>query len=216
MEESSDSEDDSSPRLVVVEEPRLALRLLARGFGEYHYRFVESSLAHGARALLAVSGETPVGAAIGFTAFRVGVVYYVYVEEAYRGSGVGKTLVLSLEELLESDGAEVFVASTAFWNKSSMRMFDSLGYTLIPIESLEEKSPSLAGKVEKLACMEDDDVLMVKPTVKSLSRALSRTSSRDIAKIWVSRCYKPWLSYIAGELESSAKARVLGRATSKV
>ncbi|MEM0341042.1 MAG: GNAT family N-acetyltransferase [Acidilobaceae archaeon] len=199
MEESS--EDDSSSKIVVREDSHLAFKILAKGFGPYHFSFIKSSANYGARVLLALAEDIPAGAVIGFTAFDMGVVYYIYVEERFRGLGVGKTLILSLEEIFESMGTKVFVASTVFSNKTSMRLFESLGYELIPIELLEEKSPVVAEKIKKVACMEDDDVLMVKPSLQELQRSLLKVNSKDVVKMWIAQCYKPWISYFSNSLK---------------
>jgi len=129
----------------------------------------------------------------GSTRLKVGVIYYVYVKRGYWGLGYGKVLVASMEELLASKGTRVYVASTTSSNTRSRRLFESLGYRVLEWSVLEEElGYDVAEALEAIACMYDDDVVMVKPYSSAL---LSRLRGVDYRGLWYRMCYKPWLDY---------------------
>ena len=123
----------------------------------------------------------------------VGVVYYVAVLPGYRGRGVGKAIIASIEEILESSGVGVFMATTRRDNAASRRMLSDLGYLEIELESLDR---SLEEVVTMATCGYEDDLLYIKPggrDVRSVLRSLATPPVAGVIEdIWRKICYSPW------------------------
>ena len=183
--------------IVVYEDEASALKLISEELSRYHQVFAKAAVENGGSGVVVKVNGIDAGSAVGYTVvgpmLTVGVIYYVYVRRGYRGLGLGKVLVTSLEELLEGEGSKVYVASTTGDNIRSQRLFESLGYRVLGWSTAErELGYDVVEVLEAIACMYDDDVIMVKPYSRSL---LLKLRSLDYRSLWYNICYKPWLEY---------------------
>jgi len=145
------------------------------------------------RALAAVLGGRIVGGVVYYTIpLRsskpfVGVIYYVAVEEEYRGRGIGSALVPSAEE---SANASIYMATTRRSNTTSLRLFESLGYRAAELDKMSGEASSL---INKALCSYEDDVLLYKGVerVEELTSALKMFRS-DVETFHREACYNPW------------------------
>lgn len=159
--------------------------------------FAHAALENRGVGLVAAVNHRIAGSAIGYVAGfeppKIGVIYYVYVKREHRGRGLGKVLVASLEELLENMGAEILIASTRGHNIASRRLFNSMGYSELTWENVEELlGGEKARALEMASCSYEDDIIMVKPYVKLLNIELDVGNYEDL---WFNICYKPWIEY---------------------
>lgn len=124
----------------------------------------------------------------------VGVVYYVSVLPEYRGMGIGKAIVASIEEILSYEDTEVFIATTRRDNIASREMLKNLGYLEI---ELEELSNTVEELVTMMTCGYEDDLLYVKTCgidVEEFFDKITRPSSvSTIESVWRKICYRPWV-----------------------
>ncbi len=125
----------------------------------------------------------------------IGIIYYVAVEQRFRGQGIGKIIVASIEELMDIYGAKLYIATTRLDNIPSRRMLEDLNYKEIILDSINEK---LRDAIEKLTCAYEDDVLYVKSSKNyqsfSIETILSnKINYRIINDIWNILCYRPWI-----------------------
>ncbi|MCS7111557.1 MAG: GNAT family N-acetyltransferase [Ignisphaera sp.] len=124
----------------------------------------------------------------------IGVIYYVAVEKNFRGHGIGKAIVASMEELMEIDGVEFYIASTRSDNIASRRMLEELNYSCILLEDLDNDFREI---VEALACAYEDDVLYIKSVKGNVEQfksvLLDEANRRKIRKLWSTLCHGPWL-----------------------
>jgi len=132
---------------------------------------------------------------------RVGVIYYVVVDRRYRGLGIGKSLIASIEEVLEGDKVSIYLATTREGNKVVRKLLTSFGYFEIPLDV------GVLGEVleviEKITCGYDDDLLFIKTsqdtvkTLNSLITELGFLTRQDnievINRLWRKICYEVWL-----------------------
>lgn len=132
---------------------------------------------------------------------RVGVIYYVVVDRRYRGLGIGKSLIASIEEMLESDKVSIYLATTRESNKVVRKLLTSFGYFEIPLDV------GVLGEVleviERITCGYDDDLLFIKTsqdTVKTLNSLITKLgflTRQDnievINRLWRKICYEVWL-----------------------
>jgi len=145
------------------------------------------------RALAAVLGGRIVGGVVYYTVpLRsskpfIGVIYYVTVEEGYRGRGIGSALVLSAEEVAN---ASAYMATTRRGNTASLRLFESLGYRATELDKMSREAGSL---IDKALCSYEDDVLLYKGVegVEELTSALKMFRS-DVETFHREACYNPW------------------------
>jgi len=146
------------------------------------------------RALIAYE-EEPVGVGVFYRvpSTWIGVIYYVAVLPRYRGRGIGRAIVASIEQLLSFEGAEVFIATTRVDNVASRDMLSSLGYIEVFIDDL---SDDLREIVRMMTCGYEDDLLYVKLEKISLEEFFSIISRKNtvevIENLWRSICYSPW------------------------
>jgi len=145
------------------------------------------------RALAAVLGSRIVGGVIYYTIPlrsskpSVGVIYYVAVEEGYRGRGIGSALVSSAEE---ASNASIYMATTRRSNTASLRLFESLGYRAAELDKMSREASSL---LDKALCSYEDDVLLYKGVegVEELTSALKMFRG-DVETFHREACYNPW------------------------
>ncbi len=84
-------------------------------------------------ALIAYSGEIPVGFALYFYNFSTFVgkpgIYLedLYVKPEYRGSGYGKGLLVALAGIAKEEGCGRFEWTVLDWNKPSINFYESIG-----------------------------------------------------------------------------------------
>lgn len=172
--------------------------LVEEAMGPWQAHYAVSCFSQGyCRGLMAMS-EVPLGVSLFYSVdlepgYSVGVIYYIVVKREFRGQGIGRVLVLSAEHILESEGARVIVATARADNLPSRRMFRSLGYDEIPLDSIEGRCGEL---FTKLTCSYEDDVAFVKSAGIDLSGLIStfgsRVNAEKIERLWYSLCYRPW------------------------
>jgi hypothetical protein len=111
----------------------------------------------------------------------------------YRGRGIGRAIVASIEQLLSFEGTEVFIATTRVDNVASRDMLSSLGYIEVFIDNL---SDDLREIVTMMTCGYEDDLLYVKLEKISLEEFFSIISRGNtvevIENLWRNICYSPW------------------------
>lgn len=161
--------------------------------GWYHSYFASTCIEEGiCRVLIASESGVDIGTAVFYEAltkpFPTTVIYYVAVNSAFRGRGVGKALVASVESLFD-DNSRVFLATTRESNTPSRRLFQGLGYNEVHIELLEG---IVAEVIEKLTCSYEDDVVLFKG-VKDIGVFAHFHENLIVAeKTWEKVCYEPW------------------------
>ncbi len=163
----------------------------------YHQVFARAAVENGGLGIVMRVNGVDAGSAIGYvvegSTLTLGVIYYVYVRGSYRGLGLGKVLVASMEEILADRGSKIYLASTTSDNVRSQRLFKSMGYKILEWSVARyELGYDVLEAIEAAACMYDDDVVMVKPYNRSI---LSKLRKADYRSLWYKICYRPWLEY---------------------
>jgi GNAT superfamily N-acetyltransferase len=125
----------------------------------------------------------------------IGIIYYVAVEQRFRGQGIGKIIVASIEELMDIYGVKLYIATTRLDNIPSRKMLEDLDYREILLESINGK---LRDAIEKLTCAYEDDVLYVKSSKNKQNFSIetilgNKINYRIINDIWNILCYRPWI-----------------------
>ncbi|MEM0048749.1 MAG: GNAT family N-acetyltransferase [Ignisphaera sp.] len=165
--------------------------ILVKNMGWYQAYFAAACLELGrCRALVALVNNVEVGSLLFYEAklspSNLVVIYYVAVEEMYRGRGIGKALVSSAEYI--SDGS-MYIATTHRDNVASRKMFKDLDYSEIPFEHLKESTIDF---LERLACSYEDDIVLYKGHLE-LDYLASLSLNRVVAKqLWKELCFNPW------------------------
>ncbi len=159
--------------------------------GWWHAYYAEHSKSIGGRGLILEAGGYIQGSVIfyeaGLGSVTLGVIYYVSVRPQYRGSGLGKILVLSAEELMDSD---LYVSTLQSRNISSRKMFESLCYRPYTWSQLEGFSTTLSEVIYRSTCSYEDDLVVVKGDLQGLR--FDRKDLKRARRIWDIACYKPW------------------------
>jgi len=170
------------------------LDIIARSLSWWSRYYAEACVELGfCRALAAVLSGRIVGGVVYYTIPlrsskpSVGVIYYIAVEEEYRGRGIGSALVLSAEE---SANASIYMATTRRSNTASLRLFESLGYRAAELDEIGGEVGSL---LDKALCSYEDDVLLYKGVegVEELTSAL-KMFRNDVETFHREACYNPW------------------------
>ena len=150
------------------------------------------------RAVICRNRDAALGVGVFYTVdtkpTSIGVIYYVAVEQSFRGFGIGKAIVASIEELMEASGTGFYIATTRYDNIAARRMLEELGYTGIMFEDIDD---NLREVIEELTCAYEDDLLYIKstrPQSKPFMRMLlDKTNHRIIRELWTILCYRPWI-----------------------
>ncbi len=126
---------------------------------------------------------------------RIGVIYYVAVEKDSRGRGIGKAIEVSIEELMDMEGIELYIATTRLDNIASRKMLKELGYSEILLEDLDDDVREI---IEEVTCAYEDDVLYIKSknntNIEQLrGMLLDRDNHQKIRELWNVLCYSPWI-----------------------
>lgn len=182
--------------LVVEEDLEGALRLVAEVMGEYHGYYAFWSREAGASGLVARVDGRVAGATVyykaGLDGLGLGVIYYVVVKPGYRGRGLGRILVASSEELMGP--VDAYVATTTSDNRSSMRMFESLGYRALRLYELEDELGVMAYDLIVYAtCLYEEDLVLLKDVSRDWYERITHEHLRAAYRIWERICYEPWL-----------------------
>lgn len=170
-------------------------RVIEGSMSRFHAYYAVACLDAGiCKALVAYEGNI-VGVSVFYSVpqLGVGVIYYVAVSSGFRGRGVGMALVASIEEMLEEEGSDVFIATTRRDNLASRKMLSNLGYLEVDLEGIYEE---LKERITMLTCSYDDDLLYLKPREGGLNFLLNKLLRRDsvkvVEKLWKKICYEPW------------------------
>lgn len=169
--------------------------LLVDAMGEWHaYYAIEAVKSGVAKQLVAILDDTPVGAVIYYIlpttrGEKATIIYYVVVAEKARKEGVGRALVLSVEEEAKSDA---YMATIAEGNTASIRMFQSIGYEILPYKMAESIiGRSALARIERAACAYEDSYLAYKPAQVGLD-ILARLDPSRVETVFKKICYEPW------------------------
>lgn len=166
----------------------------------YHIRYVNACLGLGiCRGLVAVLNGNVCGVGVYYVVesypHKVGVHYYVAVKAEFRGMGVGKALISSMEELMSSDHVSIYLATAKSGNEVIKSILSRLGYIEVPLNSLGR----LSDVVKKLTCGYDDDLLFMrlynnlnKSPTSALDFLTAHPNSDLINKLWRKLCYDVW------------------------
>jgi len=101
--------------------------------------------------VLAFDGKTAAGcAALGFVNEETSELKRVFIDEAYRGKGLGKLLSKEIENLAKFKGFKSIMLDTWKPNKSAISVYEKLGYSRI-----EPQEPD-APLAEKIVFMKKD------------------------------------------------------------
>lgn len=128
----------------------------------------------------------------------IGVVYYIAIASKLRGQGLGKVLLASIEHLMEEEGAEVFIATSALDNENAIRLFKSMGYIVLEwSELVKHVGYDVYELLLRATCGYEDDVVMIK-SFKSdkfdrvLTNLVNNRNIRVANRVWYTICYEPW------------------------
>lgn len=131
----------------------------------------------------------------------LGVVYYVAIEEGFRGRGLGKILVASAEEVFESEGLDYSIATIRGDNTASLRLFTSLDYEIVGWDRLERVcGEDIGERLLRVSCGYDDDYVALKSLIdrgrglEGLCRVVGGLDEEIIERHWYRTCYMPWRS----------------------
>ena len=176
--------------------------LIGNSMGWWHAYYATSCLKAGVcKVIVAKEHGNGIGVGLFYSleSIGVGVIYYVAVDEGYRGLGIGKAIVLSIEEILSREGIDIFLATTTEENIPSIKMFRDLGYEVLYLYSFDvNHGYRISETIQKLTCSYEDDLLLVKvenvnKVVDYLINIFKTSRARRIAeKIWYRICYSPW------------------------
>ncbi len=164
----------------------LAIDILAQSYGralEYARTVVEDGI--GDVAVVFIDGE-PVGAEIFYSiklAAELCVHYYVGILEAYRGRGLGKLLVKTVESTC---GADAYAATTTEDNTAAKALFSSLGYKGYKWGELKRRTRDV---LLKATCGYDDDMIYL----KGLPPDALAASPGEAEGFGRRECYLVWL-----------------------
>jgi ribosomal protein S18 acetylase RimI-like enzyme len=87
----------------------------------------------------AFDGKRLVGTVLGTHDTRKAWINRLAVHPDYRRRGLGKRLIRACERALRSEGLEMFTALIEPENKSSVRVFRSAGYEILPMRYARKK-----------------------------------------------------------------------------
>ena len=170
--------------------------------GEYHAYYANASRALGAKGLIAKLNRHVAGATIFYRIegpMSLGVIYYVAVYPEFQGNNIGKVLVLSAEEVLGD--VNVYLANIEKENVVSQKLFSSLGYVLVDLNSLYLRDSSATKALKMAACAYEDDVAALKSVKVGVNSIINMLKMKDvirvIKKVWRRGCYKPWLRLLS-------------------
>ncbi|NPA23103.1 MAG: GNAT family N-acetyltransferase [Crenarchaeota archaeon] len=155
---------------------QLVKRLIREIFDRWHSYYAERGLASHNVLVARVDGLI-----VGFVQFKVvdlgvkiGHIYYMGVRRAYRGRGIGRTLVVRAEGCMK-DHVACFIASTQENNVPVLRLFRSLGYSVISWRRAYEILKGLGAELEdeydlmwKIYDYDDVALLKVNKRVRTL------------------------------------------------
>lgn len=190
-------------RLIIEECDRecidIAVSILERSLSWFHAYYASVCIEQGVcRVLVCRDGDNVVGVGVFYTIdtkpVSVGVIYYIAVDRSFRGRGIGKAIVASIEELMEMESVGFYIASTRLDNTASRRMLEELNYSWILLDDMEGTVREIA---EELTCAYEDDVLYIKSPKYSADQfkdiLLNRANRQRIRRLWNTLCYGPWI-----------------------
>lgn len=128
----------------------------------------------------------------------IGVVYYIVIAPRFRGQGLGKVLLASIEHLMEEEGAELSIATSALDNENAIRLFKSMGYAVLEWDELVQRvGYDVYELLLRATCGYEDEVVMIKSFKrdqfdKTLSDLINNRNIRTANRVWYIVCYEPW------------------------
>ena len=183
------------------------LEIISRSMGEWHSIYAHSAVENGAYVVELHDGGLKIGQAVVYSmdvgrGYRAGVIYYIAIDEVFRGRGYGLRLLTQAEAFLAREhGANVYLASTSIDNEASINLFRSAGYTQYTWEEIyREYGEKTADTLLRIMCSYEDEVVFIKTrgeshrvVLENMARAINRKAVREW---WYRTCYKPWASRI--------------------
>ncbi len=172
-----------------------ALKVIEDRLGQIHAYYAKQLVSAGlGEYLCAILNNLVVGSIFFYKLVDgLGVVYYVAVRRDFEGSGIGKMLVLSAEEVLSDIGCGAYLASTKVSNNASRTMFKSLGYEEFELNDVYRLYGSETDLLIKGLCAYEDDVVLIKGLDLGDVIRILRKNRRDVNGFWRKACYKPWI-----------------------
>ncbi len=181
----------------IVRDDALAVSIVRSVMGDYHGVYAEAAVrGAGGVGLVLYVGDAVAGAGVGYVArgrVDLGVLYYIVVEPAFRGRGLSRVLISSLEYVLEDMGARVFYTTVERGNTASLRAFSSMCYSVFEPGELARVIgyDALLGLLHA-ACSYEDELVLIKDASRVL-HALSRVELDEFKDLWWEACYRPWM-----------------------
>lgn len=130
-------------------DPNGRLRTLP-GYGEYLLKQVLENTKENGVFYVATDGDTIVGCAggkilpesssedlLGVHPAKKGRFDTIYVDEGYRGKGVGKMLMNQIEQFFKDNGCQLSFLSVFAFNTSVHEMYEHLGYQDVGIDMMK-------------------------------------------------------------------------------
>lgn len=176
-----------------------SLRAIAISMGRWHDHFARAVELYGGYIVdLIVDGKLA-GQSVVYTIDLggkvFGVIYYIAILPEYRGHGYSRILLASSEEALTLLSADYLVATISGENKLSIRLFESMDYSIFPWQGFSKICGSKAMETLRMAtCGYEDDLVAVKPNNgEEIFPHVCEVKREKARRWWRSVCLKPWL-----------------------
>ncbi len=178
------------------------LKVLEDAMGWWHSYYAKACLDAGVCKCVSLEvDEIRTGVGLYYTLATyppLGVIYYIAIVPKYRGRSLGRVLIASIEQLLEDEGAQIYLATTTLDNEIALQLFTSMGYTVLKWREIWEwMGYDLYDLLVRATCGYEDDVVMLKClSCRSidavLKKLINRHSMRAAENVWYRICYEPW------------------------
>jgi len=176
-----------------------SLRAIAISMGRWHDHFARAVELYGGYIVDLIVDSKLAGQSVVYTidlsGKMFGVIYYIAILPEYRGHGYSRILLASSEEALTVLSAEYLVATISGENTPSIRLFESMDYSIIPWQGLSKIcSPKAMETLRMATCGYEDDLVAIKAnSSKEIFPYLCEVKRGRARKWWRSVCLKPWL-----------------------
>lgn len=174
----------------------IAKNILRETISWFHTYYALSCIEYNiCKVIVAYNEDSVLGIGIFYTISRpgIGIIYYIVVPVEHRNRGIGKAIVASIEEILEYEYIDIFMATTKRNNIASRKIFMSLGYNEIELSSIDKEVGEI---LTMITCGYEDDFLYIKSrnldTENLFNIFLYNNLIKLIENIWRKICYNPW------------------------